>query len=169
MCALALVELVICSCFLRSLVLWYFSSEGISYSPIVLSTMLSIHSAFTSLCAQGGGSSMFGSKSWKNRWFVLEAGGTLQYYASESDWVSGHAPLKDALYQMKACTASIDGAGSTGSSSTTFKQDEFGIIIQPRTAQGGPRRMLLRAPANIERERWMAAFAAYAKPSKGNA
>jgi len=111
---------------------------------------------------------MFGSKSWKTRWFVLEPGGTLQYYASESDWVSGSAPLKDALYQMKACTVSIDGAGSTASS-TAFKKDEFGIIIQPRTAQGGPRRMLLRAPASTERERWMEAFAAYAKPSKGNA
>jgi len=29
--------------------------------------------------------------------------------------------------------------------------------------------MLLRAPASTERERWMEAFAAYAKPSKGNA
>jgi hypothetical protein len=122
------------------------------------------------LC-QGGGASLFGAKSWKSRWFVLSPGGTLQYYISESDWVSGGPPLKDALYQTKHCTVSADGASggsSSGSSSgsTALKANEYGIIIQPRNAAGGPRRMLLRAPANFERERWLAAFVTYAKPNK---
>ena len=113
---------------------------------------------------------MFGSKSWKSRWFVLQTGGVLQYYNNESDWVAGAPPLKDALYQVKACTVAADGGGAGsgggggGSSSSAFKADEFGIIVQPRSAQGGPRRLLLRAPANFERERWMEALTAYSKP-----
>lgn len=98
---------------------------------------------------------MFGAKSWKQRWFVLLPGGTLTYYKDESDWASGRQPLKDALYKIKNCSVSDDiSSASVG---------KFGFIIQPRNAQGGPRRIVLRVETEQERDEWLAAFSGYAK------
>jgi hypothetical protein len=124
---------------------------------------------------QGGGASIFGAKTWKSRWFVLRAGGTLSYYKDEKDWRSGCPPLKDAVYKAKACSvaedsstvaaaASFDGGGSGGGGSGGGG-GAFGMIIQPRTAAGGPRRLLLRTDTSADLARWMDALLSYA-PNK---
>ena len=108
------------------------------------------------LYKQGGGSSLFGAKTWKKRWFVLEAGGVLNYYKDQSDWTSGGAPLKDALYRPRQCAVSADSGGE----GSAFAPGQLGIVVQPRNAQGGPRRLLLRAENEEDRARWLAALGA---------
>jgi hypothetical protein len=92
--------------------------------------------------------------------FVLNRG-VLKYWRSEAEWRSNSAPLKDALYRLSHCdvNGSGDGDGRGGASSGGDQKQQtrfsfslpsapsfstttpmFGIILQPRNAQGGPRR-----------------------------
>ena len=128
---------------------------------------------------KGGGTggafgSLMGRRSWKRRWFVLHDG-ALQYYRSEADWASGNArPLKEALYQLRHCTVNADvsssggggddGGGEDGlgieasSPKASIDNDGLGIIVQPRSIEGGPRRLLLRVERKQDHDRWMAAL-----------
>ena len=101
---------------------------------------------------QGGGSSLFGSKSWKKRWFVLRSGGVLTYYKDQQEWIDGKSPLKDALYKLKNCNVNEDQSKDAASAGM------MGFVVQPRNAQGGPRRLLLRVESEGERARWITAL-----------
>ena len=110
--------------------------------------------------------------------FVLNRG-VLKYWRSEAEWRSNSAPLKDALYRLSHCdvNGSGDGDGRGGASSGGDQKQQtrfsfslpsapsfstttpmFGIILQPRNAQGGPRRMLLRTSSAAEHARWLEAL-----------
>ena len=67
------------------------------------------------------------------------------------------------LYRMKHCNVNDDaGAGAKEKGDA-----HFGMIVQPRNAQGGPRRLLLRMDSADDRARWVTALlAAGGKPGQ---
>ena len=71
---------------------------------------------------QGGGKSIFGRKSWNERYFVLR-GGQLAYYRDRAAFLGGAHPLKGTVFDVANCTVSL--TSRDGERRLTVKPDHF--------------------------------------------
>lgn len=70
-----------------------FPSAPLSFCPSVPACSIVYPSYRGYLKKKGGGTSIFGRKSWKERFFVFSRG-NLAYFESAADWEKGTEPLK---------------------------------------------------------------------------
>ena len=89
---------------------------------------------------KGGGTTLFGSKSWQRRFFVCQDG-MLTYYLQEGD-AGQKSPLKDAIYRLDGCEV-VKG------------KVEFGFNLVPQTPTAGPKMLQLRCETAEEEKAWM--------------
>jgi len=75
------------------------------------------------LLKKGGGTTLFGRRSWNRRYFVLRATGVLEYYRDRAAFLAGAEPLKNAAFHLDHCDVrrATDKAGG-----------ERRIVVRPR-------------------------------------
>lgn len=96
---------------------------------------------------RGGGTSKLGSRSWRNRYFVLKDQ-CLSYYHNAKEYNKGKNPLKGAVYAINLCEVQED------------TQTPLVFSVIPKSADAGPRVLVCRCPTEKEATAWVASIRA---------
>jgi len=105
------------------------------------------------LSKKGGGTSLFGRRSWRKRYFVLSEAGNLSYYRDAAAHAAGAEPLKNAMLDVSAAEVCDEG--------------ERRIAITPRGSTASRDVLRLRADDDTAFDEWFAALRKFSTARRG--
>jgi len=109
------------------------------------------------LLKKGGGTSTFGRRSWKLRYFVLDGEkGTLRYFESEKAFKKNStSSLCKSPYVLRFCEIRSSGGDGDHIYSANDDRGKLQFSVTPMHEMGGRHRLIMQAGTIVERDSWV--------------